>query len=164
MKSKHLPSHWITVTLVTAAALLTITEVWGQASGASAVFEGRPAMAGAQAGTGAMAGPPQGGIGLEGSEGSKLNLRPPPAVRDANAAAAAKAANAGPTVQKAGAPSVVDTSKEVREGQLQSTAERDQKRDPGMAKKQTSTSDKMQRAAKRTNEAARYGVSPVDTR
>lgn len=44
---------------------------------ASAVFQGRPLMAGAQAGLGAQAGPPQGGIGLQGSDGVGLNLRRP---------------------------------------------------------------------------------------
>jgi hypothetical protein len=156
MKTKHLPSHWVTVALVTAAAMLTITEASGQAAGAATVFEGRPSMAGAQAGTGAMAGPPQGGIGLQGSEGSKLNLRPPPAIRDAN--------NNMPQGTPATPASVVDTSKEVREIQLESTSERDIKRDPGMARKQQSPSDKMQRSAKRTAEAARYGVSPIDSR
>ncbi|WP_298933384.1 hypothetical protein [uncultured Ramlibacter sp.] len=152
MKTKHLPSHWVTVALVTAAAMLTITEAWGQASGAAAVFEGRPSMAGAQAGTGAMAGPPQGGIGLQGPEGSQLKLRPPPAIREAN------------NMPQGTPAAVVDTSTEVREIQLESTAERDAKRDPGMARKQQSPSDKVQRSAKRTTEASKYGVSPIDSR
>jgi hypothetical protein len=73
----HHPTHWVAVALATGLALLTLTDVHGQSTGAQAVFEGRPAMSGAQAGLGAMAGPPQGGIGLQGAEGTGLNLRRP---------------------------------------------------------------------------------------
>ena len=84
---KHIPhhrTHWVGVALVAALALLAF-EAAGQQTvnemqispNAQAVFQGRPAMAGAQAGLGAMAGPPQGGIGLQGSEGAGLNLRRP---------------------------------------------------------------------------------------
>jgi hypothetical protein len=84
---KHIPhhrTHWLAVALVAALALLAF-EAAGQQTvnelqmspNAQAVFQGRPAMAGAQAGLGAMAGPPQGGIGLQGSEGAGLNLRRP---------------------------------------------------------------------------------------
>lgn len=66
---RHHRLHWIGVAAVTAAALFTLSEAWGQSTGAAAVFEGRPAMAGAQAGQGAMAGPPQGGVGVQGSDG-----------------------------------------------------------------------------------------------
>jgi len=165
MHVKHLPHHWVTVAAVLALAALTVTEAWGQASGASAVFEGRPAMAGAQGGTGAMAGPPTGGIGLEGSQGSKLNLRPPQAVRDANAAAAAQASAEGPIAPK-GTPgpaaAATSTSAQVRADDLASTSQRD--KDPGITKKAKTTSDKMRRDAKRTTEAAKYGVSPIETK
>lgn len=76
----HHPTHWVAVAAIAALALLTF-EAAGQnvqpSTNAQAVFEGRPAMAGAQAGLGAMAGPPQGGIGLQGSDGAGLNLRAP---------------------------------------------------------------------------------------
>ena len=78
----HHPTHWIAVAAVAALALLAF-EAAGQQSinnispNAQAVFQGRPAMAGAQAGLGAMAGPPQGGIGLQGSDGAGRNLRRP---------------------------------------------------------------------------------------
>jgi hypothetical protein len=78
----HHPTHWIAVALVAGLALLAF-EAAGQQStnnmspNAQAVFQGRPAMSGAQAGLGAMAGPPQGGIGLQGSDGAGLNLRRP---------------------------------------------------------------------------------------
>jgi len=72
----HHPTHWIGVALVVGLALLAF-EAAGETATAGAVFEGRPAMAGAQAGLGAMAGPPQGGIGLQGSDGAGLSLRKP---------------------------------------------------------------------------------------
>lgn len=72
----HHPGYWIGVALVVALALLAFAAV-GATATAGAVFEGRPAMAGAQAGLGAMAGPPQGGIGLQGSDGAGLSLRRP---------------------------------------------------------------------------------------
>lgn len=80
---RHHPTHWIAVAVVLVFALLTLREAHGQSANAAAMFEGRPALAGAQAGLGAQAGPPQGGIGLQGSDGAELNLRPPRAVREA---------------------------------------------------------------------------------
>ena len=84
MRYRHHPSHWIAVAVVLGLGLVAL-EVAGQqivnevniSPNASAVYQGRPAMAGAQAGLGAMAGPPQGGIGLQGSDGAGLNLRAP---------------------------------------------------------------------------------------
>lgn len=73
----HHPTHWIAVAIVAGLALLAF-EVAGQSTDASAMFEGRPALAGAQGGLGAQAGPPQGGIGLQGTEGAQMNLQPPP--------------------------------------------------------------------------------------
>ena len=78
----HHPTHWIGVAVVLGLGLMAF-EVFGQQStnnmsaNAQAVFQGRPALAGAQAGLGAQAGPPQGGIGLQGSDGAGLNLRRP---------------------------------------------------------------------------------------
>lgn len=78
----HHPSHWAAVAVVVALGLLAF-EAAGQVRnheltpGAAAVFQGRPAMSGAQAGVGALAGPPQGGIGLQGADGAGLNLRRP---------------------------------------------------------------------------------------
>lgn len=76
MKIHHRPSHWVAVALVLAALMLALNEAHGQGggAGAAAVFEGRPAMAGAQAGLGAQAGPPQGGVGVQGSEAAQRNL------------------------------------------------------------------------------------------
>ncbi len=50
MKIQHGPYHWVAVALVLAALLLTLSEVHGQSTGSSAVFEGLPAMAGADSG------------------------------------------------------------------------------------------------------------------
>ena len=78
----HHPTHWLGVALVLALGFMAF-EAFGQQAtnnlspNASAVFQGRPAMSGAQAGLGAMAGPPQGGIGLQGSDGAGRNLRRP---------------------------------------------------------------------------------------
>ena len=79
MRIPHTPFHWIMVALVLGLLLLALNEAHGQSAGAAATFEGRPAMAGAQAGQGAQAGPPQGGIGVQGSEaaGRELRLRRP---------------------------------------------------------------------------------------
>jgi hypothetical protein len=81
---QHHPTHWLAVAVVVALAMMAF-EAWGQQTvhelrtnpNAQAVFQGRPAMSGAQAGLGAMAGPPQGGIGLQGSDGAGRNLRRP---------------------------------------------------------------------------------------
>lgn len=82
----HHRTHWIAVAAALALGLLAF-EAFGQQAGnnalspnASAVFQGRPMMSGAQAGLGAIAGPPQGGLGLQGSEGTGLNLRRPQVV------------------------------------------------------------------------------------
>ena len=83
----HHPTHWLAVAAVVAMTMMAF-EAWGQQTvhelrtnpNAQAVFQGRPAMSGAQAGLGAMAGPPQGGIGLQGSDGAGRNLRRPSVV------------------------------------------------------------------------------------
>jgi hypothetical protein len=80
----HHPTHSLAVAVVVAIALMAF-EASGQQTvhelrtnpNAQAVFQGRPAMSGAQAGLGAMAGPPQGGIGLQGSDGAGRSLRRP---------------------------------------------------------------------------------------
>jgi hypothetical protein len=97
----HHPTHWIAVALVASLALLAF-EAAGQSTGAQAVFEGRPALAGAQAGQGALAGPPQGGMGLQGSEGAQLNLRRPQAAT--MGAGPTPASCQGPTVSAAKDP------------------------------------------------------------
>lgn len=78
---QHHPTHWIAVALVAALALLAF-EAAGQGNAAQSttaagMFQGRPAMAGAQGGLGAQAGLPQGGLGVQGSQAAQLNLRRP---------------------------------------------------------------------------------------
>ena len=74
MKIHHNPSHWALVALVLLALLLTLSEAHGQ-SGAATAFAGRPVMGGANGGQGAMAGLPQGGIGVQGTEAAERSLR-----------------------------------------------------------------------------------------
>lgn len=96
----HHPTHWVALALAASLALLAF-EAAGQSAGGQAAFQGRPALAGAQAGQGALAGPPQGGIGLQGSDGAQMNLRPPRSVAQPDVAAAACS---GPTVSAAENP------------------------------------------------------------
>lgn len=84
----HHPSRWLGTALALGLALLAF-EASGQSGPAAAAFEGRPAPAGAQAGLGALAGPPQGGIGLQGTAGAQLGLRLPRQLREERAAALA---------------------------------------------------------------------------
>jgi hypothetical protein len=91
MRYHHHPTHWIGDAIVAALALLALLallafEAAGQSTNAAAAFEGRPSMAGAQAGLGAQAGPPQGGIGLQGSDGAARSLRGPRVIEEQMAA------------------------------------------------------------------------------
>lgn len=150
MKIQHRPHHWIAVALALAVFLLTLSEVHGQSTGAAAVFEGRPAMAGAQGGLGAQAGPPQGGIGVQGSDTAQrsVNRRGSSeldelrqAQRDAAAAEAAATTNERP-----------QRGDSVKPG-----------RDQGIAKDQRSATRKVKKAAKRTITRSRHGVSEFDS-
>lgn len=140
MKIHHRPSHWIAVALVLAAFLLVLGEAHGQGSGGAAVFEGRPAMAGAQGGLGAQAGPPQGGVGVQGSEAAQrqLRLRRPDGL------------------DRMGQPARDDDVLAARD-------EARHPRDHGVAKPQRSAMAKGKRAARRTIERARTGTAPVDS-
>src|SRR6185369_7239754 len=110
--------------------------------GAAAVFEGRPAMAGAQGGQGAQAGPPQGGIGVQGSQSAErsLHLRKPSGLEDM------------PQGTRDDNLNVVVPGQEVVPG-----------RDHGLAKDQRSAVTKTKRAAKRTISRARHGVAEIDS-
>lgn len=72
-------SNWIAAAAVLPVTLFMVGHVHGQGTGSEAVFQGRPAMAGAQAGTGAMAGPPQGGVAPQSVDqpGGGVQLRKP---------------------------------------------------------------------------------------
>lgn len=73
----HHPTHWIAVALVAALALIAFETAGQMSTGSTAMFEGRPVLAGAQGGLGAQAGMPQGGLGVQGSEATGMNLRKP---------------------------------------------------------------------------------------
>lgn len=84
MRYRHHRTHWIGVALALGLGFVALEAIAQQtvnemqlSPNAGAVYHGRPAMSGAQAGLGAMAGPPQGGIGLQGSDGAGLDLRAP---------------------------------------------------------------------------------------
>jgi hypothetical protein len=149
MKIQHRPSHWVVVALALAAFLLTLTEAHGQTTGAAGVFEGRPAIAGAQGGLGAQAGVPQGGIGVQGSEVAERSvqqLRKPSGLDEIQQARREGTADA--TV------AATDTDVTVRK-------EVEPQRDKSLAKDQRSAK-KAVRGVKRSISRARHGTSPVD--
>ncbi|AEG91097.1 hypothetical protein [Ramlibacter tataouinensis] len=178
MKTQHMRRHWIAVSAIAALGLLTLSEASGQSTGAQAVFEGRPAMAGAQAGTGAMAGPPQGGVGVQGSDASGLQLQ-----RPANVAGGAPADM--PQGPLADAPAVLAPGADERatprddrnpprdpglrpgredEGRSAPRdalpAQRD--RDPGVSQPRRGAGEQVRRTVKRTREGSRHGVNPIE--
>jgi hypothetical protein len=145
MRMHHTPTHWILVVLVLVALLFVLSEAHGQGAGANAAFEGRPAMAGAQGGLGAQAGPPQGGLGVQGNEAAErtIHLRRPVA---ANAAAtpAAAAASADVAVARAADRKIVP-------------------RDTGVARTNRSIPRKTRRAIRHTVRQARTGTPQIDS-
>jgi hypothetical protein len=151
MKMHHTRYYWLIVALALAAFLLTLNVAHGQSTGAAAAFEGRPAMAGAQAGQGAQAGPPQGGIGVQGSDVAERGLRPskPSGLDDVRQARR----QLDDSVNIAAAPDAdVMTRKDVEPA-----------RDRSLAKDERSSVKKGKRAAKRTISRARHGVSEIDS-
>jgi hypothetical protein len=143
MRIVHSHHHWLFVALVAGAALLTVTHAYGQHNDASAMFEGRPALAGAQAGTGAMAGPPQGGIGVQGDENTGIAVHAPRGLRDMPQGKVDPAADA------------VAVNRAVRTG-------RDVvPKDRSIAADQRSASRKAKRAAKAVRKQARHGVATI---
>ena len=148
MKILHSPHHWLAVTVVLTVAMLTVSLAHGQSNDASAMFQGRPAMAGAQAGTGAMAGPPQGGIGIQGSDKSTVALRPPSGLRDMPQGTVTASADA------------IAVNKAVRDDK--DIVKRD--RDSGVAKEERAPVKKTKRAAKNVTKQARHGVPIVDSK
>ena len=150
MKYRHQPWHWAAVAAVLGIALLTLSDAHGQNTSSRAVFEGRPAMAAAQAGTGPMAGPPQGGVGPQtmddrgGGVGARGELG-----RDA----------AGPALPR-------DPGMDRPRGREELAPQRDRddvvKRERAENPGKEVAPGKAKRAAKRTVERARRGVSGVD--
>ncbi len=130
----HSPFHWLVVALVAIVALFTFGHARGQGANASAAFEGRPALAGAQGGLGAQAGMPQGGIGVQGNEAAQkqLALRKPAGL---DAMPATPSARSDVTL----VPKKDEVAREVR-----------------------SPTRKVKKAARRTLERSRTGVGGID--
>jgi hypothetical protein len=153
MKIHHSPYHWLLVGLVLVAfLLLTLPEAHGQvAVGAQGAYDaGRPAIAGAQAGIGAQAGPPQGGIGVQGNQAAErgLHLGRPAGLEDR--------------------PQVTSELDDLRAAHKDPTIPRKEVdvvpgRDRSVAQDQRAIAPKIKRAAKRTITRARHGVSPIDS-
>ena len=139
----HSRYHWLAVAAVAAVAMLTLSNVHGQRTDSGSMFNGRPAMAGAQAGTGPMAGPPQGGIGVQGPENAGIAVRRPEGLNDMPRGTVDPAADA------------VAVNQAVRNDRDVVPSDRD----PGVAKKNRSTAKKTKRAAKTVADQARHGVS-----
>jgi hypothetical protein len=143
MNASYKPYRWISVALVATAALLAASSAIAQRTDAGAMFEGRPAMAGAQAGTGPMAGPAQGGIGVQGQDNAGVAVRPPKGLRDMPQGTVDPAADA------------VAVTQSVRNGRDVVPADR------GVAKDERSTRRKVKRAAKNTRDQAKHGVATI---
>jgi len=151
MKVHHSPYHWISVALVLAALIFTLSEAYGQSTGSSAVFEGRPAMAGAQGGLGAQAGPPQGGLGVQGSDGAQRTIGPRRQVTPQDFPQGTRDNVSGIDVPTAKAEAAA-AHPDVRPGP-----------DRGIAKDQRSVLKKVKRTAKRTFSRNRQGINPIDS-
>jgi hypothetical protein len=151
---------WIVAAAVVAVALFTVGQAYGQSAGAAAAFEGRPAMAGAQAGTGPMAGPPQGGLGPQSTEdpGAGIGAR-----RDSGVT--------GPAI-----PRDPGLGRGPGEGELRPQRDRGgdvaprregdvikRDRDDHGLQQQGESAGKAKRAGKRSIERSRRGVSGVDS-
>jgi hypothetical protein len=142
----HSPHHWLLVAVVAVIALFTFGHARGQSTNASAAFEGRPTLAGAQGGQGAQAGMPQGGIGVQGNEAAQkqLNLRKPSGLDSLPATPAPpREASAVPPVTARSDITLVPTKEEVN-------------------REVTGTKRAAKRAAKRTVERSRTGVGGID--
>ena len=150
MKILHSPHHWLAVAIVVAVAMLTVSLAHGQQqqrNDANTMFQGRPAMAGAQSGTGAMAGPPQGGVGIQGTDNTGVALRPPSGLRDMPQGTVTASADA------------IAVNRAVRDDK--DIVKRD--RDTGVAKEERSAVKKTKRAAKNVTKQARHGVPTIDS-
>jgi hypothetical protein len=137
------PLHWFAVTLVALVALFTFGHAHGQSNNATAAFEGRPSLAGAQGGLGAQAGMAQGGIGVPGNEAAQrqLKLRKPAGLAGAPSPAGSEAATAPVTARSD--VTLVPKKSEV-------------------ANDTTSPVRRVKKAARRTLQRSRTGVGGVD--
>ena len=142
MTTHHKSFRWTSTALTLVTSLLMLSEAMAQTQGAGAVFEGRPAMAGAQGGQGAQAGPPLGGLGVQGSESQKgLNLRKPSGLD------AMPAVPRDPGVNPVGgSPNDITPKKET-----------------GIAREQRSAASKVKRAARRTADRSNNRPSGMES-
>jgi hypothetical protein len=151
---------WIVAAAVVAVALFTVGQAYGQSAGAATTFEGRPAMAGAQAGTGAMAGPPQGGLGPQSAEdpGAGIGAR-----RDSGVTGPAIPRDPG--LGRGSGDGELRPQRD-RGGDVAPRGEGDvikRDRDDHGLQQQGESAGKAKRAGKRSIERARRGVSGVDS-
>jgi hypothetical protein len=148
---------WVVAAAVAAVALFTVGHVYGQGAGSAAVFEGRPAMAGAQGGLGPMAGPPQGGLGPQSPQDPGGGFGRPNAMGNK------------PDVPRDPGPIPRDPGMDraIPGGELRPQRDRDdvikRDRDDHGLQQQGKGADKARRAGKRSIERARRGVSGVDS-
>ena len=140
----HSAMHWLVIALIAIVALFAFGHAHGQSTNATAAFEGRPSLAGAQGGLGAQAGMAQGGIGVQGNEAAQrqLRLRKPSGLDDTRAVAT----TGGPSVAPVTARSDVTLVP---------------KKD-GIANDLRSPVRKVKKAARRTLERSRTGVGGFD--
>ena len=140
----HSPTHWLGVAVIAIVALFTFGHARGQSANASAAFEGRPSLAGAQAGQGAQAGMAQGGIGVQGNEAAQrqLNLRKPSGLDSMGTPAVAAPSSVPPVTARS------DITLVPKKGEIN--------------REVTSPRRTVKRAAKRTVERSRTGVGGID--
>src|SRR3954469_9660084 len=150
MQQKTL-SQWIAAGAVLPVTLCMVGHVYGQATGSEAVFQGRPAMSGAQAGTGAMAGPPQGGVAPQSVDqaGGGLVLRAPGQNMGTDA----------PVPRDPGVGTPGNGGGELKPQRDRDPGSEVIKRDRDATGTNNSTTGKAKRGAKRSIERARRGVS-----
>lgn len=149
MNGYHSPHHWIPVAIVLMIALLTLSDAFGQRNDASAVFQGRPSMAGANGGTGAMAGPPQGGIGIQGQDDAQITLR-----KRSTGVADMPQGKIEPNTDAIAENHAVRDRKDI--------VPRD--RDSGVAKDRRSIAQRAKDTVRRIVQRSRHGVSDGDIR
>ena len=139
------PLHWFAVSLVALVALFTFGHAHGQSTNATAAFEGRPSLAGAQGGLGAQAGMAQGGIGVQGNEAAQrqLTLRKPAGLAGAPSVPAGSEAATAPVTARSDVTLVPKKSE--------------------VANDMTSPARRVKKAARRTLQRSRTGVGGFDT-
>ncbi|WP_427914179.1 hypothetical protein ACPWT1_04305 [Ramlibacter sp. MMS24-I3-19] len=150
-------SNWIAVAAVLPITLCMVGHVHGQGTGSEAMFQGRPAMAGAQGGTGAMAGPPQGGVAPQSVDqpGGGVQLRKPSGLDQPKGGE--QSVPRDPGVGTPDNPGSGLTPKRDRDSGEVVKKDRDATGDAN------STTKKAKRGLKRSYERARRGVSGIDS-